>query len=127
MAQIDPWQITHETTCYAAVNNGFGFLCGKIKGWTLYDLNNPDLCKPLDQSPSDILAAFETRRELEQWRQGLYKKPEPPTLSESIAVPKQGGQVTLSGLLDEQQPEPGEVKLKTVGTGKNKLIISQIL
>lgn len=98
MAQISPNVIEHTTECYAAVEGEMGFNCGHIKGWKLYDLRNPDLYRTLNQDPSEILAAFTTREELEAWREGLYKA-----------------------------PEPDEAKLKTVGTGKEKLTISQIL
>ncbi|WP_018476261.1 hypothetical protein [Pontibacter roseus] len=114
MAQIDPWKITYETECYAAVEAEVGFHCGRIKGWKLYSLGNPDLSRTLSQSPSAILAAFETQEELEQWRENLYKEPEP----------KNHGQASLHDLMNASEDE---VKLKTIGSGENKLIISQIL
>lgn len=77
-----------------------GFRCGRLKGWKLYDLKNPDLSMTLSQRPDEILAAFETQEELEQWQEGLYKEPEQPT---------------------------NEVKLNSIGSGKDKLIISQIM
>lgn len=101
MAKIDPWSIRLATECYAAVSEGgYGFICGRLAGWKLYDLKNPELCKTLSQRPGEILAAFETREELEQYLADLRKAP-------------------------EQDAE--EIKLNTIGSGDNKLIISQIL
>jgi hypothetical protein len=114
MAKIDPWSIEYSTECYAAVEAEVGFHCGRIKGWKLYDLVNPDLRRTLNQSPNEILAAFTTREELEQWREDLYKEPEP----------KKKASPTLFDIMDEQ---PEEAKLNTIGSGPNKLIISQTL
>ncbi|MFD2245032.1 hypothetical protein [Pontibacter ruber] len=101
MAQINPYDINLDTECYAAVRYDIGFITGRIKGWKLYNLNNPTLCRTLSQSPGDVLAAFETREELEQWLADLYKEP--------------------------AQDTP-EVKLNTIGKeGGDKLIISSIL
>jgi hypothetical protein len=116
MAQINPRDINYETECYAAVEMDFGFRCGKLKGWKLYDLKNPDLFMTLSQIPSEILAAFETQEELEQWRRKECGIPEP----------SKSGQALLFDSIDEEV-ESSEVKLKTVGNGKDKLIISQIL
>lgn len=98
MAQINPRDINYETECYAAVHYDIGFRRGRLKGWKLYSLENPTVYMILSQRPDEIMVAFETSEELEQW----YKE-------------------------YMTEPEPEEVKLKTVGSGPNKLIISQIL
>lgn len=89
MAKIDPWSITFETECYAAVEIDLGFRCGLLKGWKLYALGKPNLYMTLSQKPSEILAAFETQEELEAWRESLYKASEPhkddcPTLFDNV-------------------------------------------
>ncbi|WP_161888557.1 hypothetical protein [Pontibacter russatus] len=111
MAQIDPWSIEYSTECYAAVEAEIGFHCGRIKGWKLYSLENPDLYRTLNQSPSEILAAFETQEELEQWREDLYKEPEPEKKQDY-------------NLFNQPQDD---IQLKTIGSGPNKLVISQVL
>ena len=129
MAKINPRDITIQTECYAAVEAEIGFQCGRIKGWKLYSLENPAIYRTLNQRPSEILAAFTTREELEQWRREVCGEPEPkkstqPTLVDNVPEPKKSGQASLCDLPDEQSEE---VKLKTVGSGTNKLIISSIL
>jgi hypothetical protein len=107
MAKINPRDINYETECYAAVKMDIGFKCGRLKGWKLYDLKNPELCMTLSQRPNEIMAAFETQAELEQWREDLYKEPAPeprnesPTLFDIVPAsnrepaPEKSGQASL--------------------------------
>jgi hypothetical protein len=84
------------------------------KGLEALRLGKPrDLRRTLNQSPSEILAAFTTREELEQWLEDLYKEPEP----------KKKASPTLFDIIDEQ-PEQ-EIQPKTVGKSIQEILIDE--
>ncbi|GHA81314.1 hypothetical protein GCM10007389_39800 [Pontibacter akesuensis] len=78
MAKIIPCDIGPSTDCYAAVSEGeHGFICGRLHGWRLHDLRNPWVRRTLDRNPDQVVAAFETRQELEQWLATVHAGPSP--------------------------------------------------
>ncbi|MHC2992007.1 hypothetical protein OB13_10555 [Pontibacter sp. HJ8] len=117
MAKINPRDITRDTECYAAVEWEIGFRCGRVKDGKLYSLENPDLYMIMPDNPKWILAAFETREELERWYEGYCGSPMPapeprrdfsPDLFDSTpdsdeeATPAKGSQVSLFDLPEAQ-------------------------